>query len=87
MKKLLMAGALVSAFALPASEAGAVGYISGAVAGGVAGHYAGHHGVLGAMGGCIAGHELHKKQMAARKLKHQQQVQHQPAATPQPQAQ
>jgi hypothetical protein len=31
------------------------------VAGAVAGHLA-HHGVLGAIGGCIAGHEYHKHQ-------------------------
>ena len=84
MNKLAATGfAAALAFAVPISSAGAVGCVSGAIAGGVAGHYAGHHGVLGAMGGCIAGHELHKKQKAARKLKQQQQ----PTAKMQPQPQ
>lgn len=39
----------------------AIGCISGGVAGAVAGHMV-HHGVLGALGGCIAGHEYNKHQ-------------------------
>ncbi|MBN9269256.1 MAG: hypothetical protein J0J15_03230 [Mesorhizobium sp.] len=73
MKTLTIVGTLMAMLALPVSQAGAVGCISGAVAGGVAGHYAGHHAVLGAMGGCVVGHQLHKKQKAARKLKQQEQ--------------
>ncbi len=42
----------------------AIGCISGGLAGGVAGHMA-HHGVLGALGGCIAGHEYNKHQQRA----------------------
>ena len=37
----------------------AIGCLSGGAAGAVAGHMA-HHGVLGAIGGCIAGHEYNK---------------------------
>ena len=46
--------------AFGASQAQAVGCISGGAAGAVAGHYAGHHAVMGAIGGCIAGHEIAK---------------------------
>ncbi|WP_428485720.1 hypothetical protein [Rhodopila sp.] len=46
------------------SPANAIGCISGGAAGAVAGHLA-HHGILGAVGGCIAGHELHKHQQRA----------------------
>ncbi len=46
------------------SPAHAIGCISGGVAGAVAGHMA-HHGVLGAIGGCIAGHEYNKHQQRA----------------------
>jgi len=73
-------------FALPATQAGAVGCLTGGVIGGVAGHYAGHHhGVVGALGGCIAGHELHKKQVAARKMKRHQEVQPAPPLQTKPQ--
>jgi hypothetical protein len=47
-----------------APAANAIGCISGGVAGAVAGHMA-HHGVLGAIGGCIAGHEYNKHQKRA----------------------
>lgn len=46
------------------APANAIGCFSGGVAGAVAGHMA-HHGVLGALGGCIAGHQLNKHQKAA----------------------
>lgn len=81
MKKLALAGMIATIIAMPVSQAGAVGCLTGAVAGGVAGHYAGHHGVVGAVGGCVAGHALHKKQVAARKLKHQQELQQQQTGT------
>lgn len=74
MKKIMIAVALF-AIVGASSEAQAVGCISGGAAGAVAGHYAGHHAVLGALGGCVAGHELHKKQVADRKLKQQQEQQ------------
>jgi len=75
MKKFLTAVGLLALIGAN-SEAHAIGCISGGAAGAVAGHYAGHHAVLGAVGGCIAGHELHKKQVADRKLKQQQDQQH-----------
>jgi hypothetical protein len=71
MKKQVAAIALLAIFG-GATQANAIGCVSGAVAGGIAGHYAGHHAVLGALGGCVAGHELHKKQVADKKLKQQQ---------------
>lgn len=43
-------------------EAQAIGCLSGGAAGALAGHMAGH-GVLGALGGCIAGRAYHKHQM------------------------
>jgi hypothetical protein len=43
------------------SPANAIGCVSGGLAGAVAGHMA-HHGVLGAIGGCVAGHEYNKRQ-------------------------
>jgi hypothetical protein len=56
---LIVAG--VAAIGLASPSAHAVGCISGGIAGAAAGHLA-HHGVLGAIGGCIAGHEYHKHQ-------------------------
>jgi hypothetical protein len=50
----------VSGFSLGwQTPARAVGCISGGLAGALAGHMM-HHGVLGAVGGCVAGHEYHK---------------------------
>jgi hypothetical protein len=46
------------------APANAIGCFSGGLAGAVAGHMA-HHGVLGAIGGCVAGHEYHKHQKKA----------------------
>jgi hypothetical protein len=43
----------------------AIGCLSGGAAGALAGHMAGH-GVLGAIGGCIAGHQWHKHQKQLR---------------------
>jgi uncharacterized membrane protein YebE (DUF533 family) len=50
------------------ASANAIGCLSGGIAGAVAGHMA-HHGVLGAVGGCIAGHEYnkHQKRQAAQR--------------------
>jgi len=81
MKKILLASAIL-ALVGASNQAQAIGCLTGGAAGAVAGHYAGHHAVLGALGGCVAGHHLHKKQVAAAKLKKQQEMQ-QPAATPQ----
>jgi outer membrane lipoprotein SlyB len=54
----------LSAVSLPAR---AMGCLSGGAAGALAGHMAGH-GVLGAIGGCIAGHEYHKHQLREQDL-------------------
>jgi outer membrane lipoprotein SlyB len=57
---------LVCGFGLAAaSNAYAIGCLSGGAAGALGGHMMGH-GVLGAVGGCIAGHEWHKHQQRMR---------------------
>jgi len=50
----------------------AIGCFSGGAAGAVAGHLA-HHGIIGAIGGCIAGHEMNKHQKQQREMQMQQQ--------------
>ena len=52
----IIAVAATLATAVPADAAGC---IKGAIVGGVAGHLA-HHTLLGALGGCIVGHEMAK---------------------------
>lgn len=64
---LLGAALLALAFSTPAN---AIGCFSGAVAGGIAGHVA-HHGVLGAIGGCVAGHEYNKHLQRQQELEQQ----------------
>ncbi|HET6183629.1 MAG TPA: hypothetical protein VFA03_08545 [Acetobacteraceae bacterium] len=71
MKALLIASAVSLSLAAAATPALAIGCFSGAAAGAVAGHMA-HHGVLGAIGGCIAGHEWHKHQMRQADLQNRQ---------------
>jgi uncharacterized protein YcfJ len=69
---------LAAAPVVMSSPAQAIGCLSGGAAGAVAGHYAGHHGVVGAIGGCIVGHHMHKKQMReerTRRNDYQQQPQ------------
>ena len=44
--------------------------LHGGVAGAAAGHVV-HHGVIGAVGDCIAGHELHKHQLKQQRLQQQ----------------
>jgi len=56
MLTLLALTAIASALS-PRAEA--IGCLSGGAAGALAGHMV-HHGVLGAVGGCIAGHEYKK---------------------------
>ena len=65
-RSVLALACAVGVSGLSALPAHAVGCVSGAVAGAVAGHVARHHAVLGAMGGCIVGHELavRKKRIA-----------------------
>jgi hypothetical protein len=67
--RLLAIAVIVSGLGA-SSTAHAVGCITGGIAGAAAGHLA-HHGVLGAIGGCVAGHEYHKSQQE----KEQQQLQ------------
>jgi hypothetical protein len=45
----------------------AIGCLSGGAAGALAGHMAGH-GILGAVGGCIAGHQWHKHTVSKQQL-------------------
>ena len=71
MRNVLIAAAIVCSVTAASPSAKAVGCISGGVAGAVAGHMAGH-GVLGAIGGCIAGHEWHKHQMTQQSMQNQQ---------------
>jgi len=58
------------------APAHAIGCLSGGAAGALAGHMA-HHGVLGAIGGCIAGHEYHKHQLKQQDLENQRAYQQQ----------
>ena len=77
LKFFVLAGAaLAVASLIPAvsTPVEAKGCIKGAIVGGVAGHYAGRHGVLGAVGGCIAGRKL-ANDAEKRKLEEQQQRQ------------
>lgn len=62
MRRLMITTAMVLGLAAASNPANAVGCFTGAIAGAVAGHMA-HHGLLGAVGGCIAGHEWRRHQM------------------------
>jgi hypothetical protein len=59
------------------APAHAIGCLTGGMAGAVAGHMA-HHGVLGAIGGCIAGHQYnkHQKRTAAQRQSNVNQSDH-----------
>ena len=48
--------------AVNSRPAQAIGCLSGGAAGALAGHMAGH-GILGAIGGCVAGHAWHKHRL------------------------
>ena len=52
---------------LAAPRAHAIGCLSGGAAGALAGHMAGH-GMLGAIGGCIAGHQWRKHQLREEEM-------------------
>jgi outer membrane lipoprotein SlyB len=67
MRTTIFAAGVVLAWSAAAPSAHALGCLSGAAAGALAGHMA-HHGVLGAIGGCIAGHEWHKHQLREQDL-------------------
>ena len=53
--------------AVVSPPAHAIGCLSGGAAGALAGHMAGH-GILGAVGGCIAGHQWHKHTVSKQQL-------------------
>ncbi len=67
MKKTMIAGVMALGVVAAAPQAHAIGCLSGGAAGALAGHMAGH-GVLGAIGGCIAGHQWHKHQLRQQDL-------------------
>lgn len=71
MRYAMIATATTLALASAAPSANAIGCLSGGAAGALAGHMAGH-GVLGAIGGCIAGHEWHKHEMSKQAMQNQQ---------------
>lgn len=56
----MIVAVILGMFAVTSAQA--AGCLKGAAVGGVAGHFAGKHAVLGAVGGCIIGHHLAKKQ-------------------------
>ena len=64
---MIFAAATLLGLTMGTSSSHAVGCLSGGAAGALAGHMAGH-GVLGAIGGCIAGHTWHKHQLRQQDL-------------------
>jgi len=62
MRMILAAAVLLAGSAALPRDAQAIGCVSGGLAGGVGGHIAGGHGVIGALGGCVAGHYANKYQ-------------------------
>jgi uncharacterized protein YcfJ len=62
MKAFALVTATLMSLAAAAPSAHAIGCLSGGAAGALAGHMAGH-GILGALGGCVAGHQWHKHQL------------------------
>ncbi|MBV9248012.1 MAG: hypothetical protein JO227_02035 [Acetobacteraceae bacterium] len=71
MRTTLITTAAILSLTMASHTAQAVGCLSGGAAGALAGHMAGH-GVLGAIGGCIAGHEWHKHTVRQQDLQNQQ---------------
>lgn len=67
MRTTIFAGAVLLGLGAMTPQAHAIGCLSGGAAGALAGHMAGH-GVLGALGGCIAGHQWHKHQLRQQDL-------------------
>ncbi len=80
MRKALFAIVTLLSLGALSPSAHAVGCLSGGAAGALAGHMAGH-GVLGAIGGCIAGHQWHKHQVSKQALQNQQAYDQQRKAT------
>jgi hypothetical protein len=71
MRYALIAAAALFGLTAATFSANAIGCLSGGAAGALAGHMAGH-GVLGAIGGCIAGHQWNKHQMSQKAMQNQQ---------------
>ena len=67
MRTTIFFAVVLLGFGAATPPARALGCLSGAAAGALAGHMA-HHGVLGAIGGCIAGHEWRKHQLREQDL-------------------
>jgi outer membrane lipoprotein SlyB len=67
MRLVVISAAAMLSFTAWSTSANAIGCLSGGAAGALAGHMAGH-GVLGAIGGCIAGHAWHNRQMREQDL-------------------
>ena len=67
MRRALLMIAVLSGTGALSPSAHALGCLSGGAAGALAGHMAGH-GVLGALGGCIAGHQWHKHSVSKQQL-------------------
>ncbi len=67
MRAMVFGGAMLLGVAFGTPQAHAIGCLSGGAAGALAGHMAGH-GVLGALGGCIAGHQWHKHKLRQQDL-------------------
>ena len=70
MRSLMITAAAILSFTMISPPARAIGCLSGGAAGALAGHMAGH-GVLGALGGCVAGHEWRKHRMRDQDLQDQ----------------
>ena len=70
MRRFFIIAVATVGFASLGPSAHAIGCLSGGAAGALAGHMAGH-GVLGAIGGCIAGHEWRKHRMRQEDLQDQ----------------
>jgi outer membrane lipoprotein SlyB len=68
---IISATALTFAWLAPVAPANAIGCLSGGFMGAIAGHHVGH-GILGALGGCIAGHQWHKHQLQQQDLANRQ---------------
>ncbi len=62
MRTFALALATLAGLTAATPPAHAIGCLSGGAAGALAGHMAGH-GLLGAVGGCVAGHQWHKHQL------------------------
>jgi outer membrane lipoprotein SlyB len=67
MRTTIFGFIMLLGLALATPPAHAIGCLSGGAAGALAGHMAGH-GVLGAIGGCIAGHQWNKHQLRQQDL-------------------